>query len=452
VDPGVAPERHRFEERPHRTLLALSVPVLISLVAEPVTGLVDTAFVARLGAAPLAALGVGSVLLSSLVWAFNFLGIGTQTEVAHALGAGQEARRRQVAGTALALAAGLGVALALVLWPLLGGLATAMGAAGAIHDAACVYLGIRLLGAPAMLVMLAAFGALRGLHDMRTPLWIALATNALNVVLDALLIFGFGPVPALGVAGAAWATVIAQNLAALWALAAVLQRVGVPERIALRDTAALLVVGRDLFLRTGLLVCFLLIATRAATRLGEDEGAAHQAIRQVWLFTALVLDAYAAVAQSLVGTFLGAGRAALARRVAATSCAWATGTGIALAAGMLLLEPLVAAALVPPSARAVFAAAWLPAALAQPLNALSFATDGIHWGARDYRYLRNAMFAATALGSGALLLPATHAAQTLTGVWIATAAWISIRAAFGTLRLWPGVGAAPLAANAPTPR
>jgi MATE family multidrug resistance protein len=60
---------------------------LVSLVAEPMTGLVDTFFVARLGAAPLAALGVGTVLLSSTLWMFNFLGVGTQTEVAHALGA-----------------------------------------------------------------------------------------------------------------------------------------------------------------------------------------------------------------------------------------------------------------------------------------------------------------------------------------------------------------------------
>ena len=81
------PDRHPFVARPHRTLIALSVPVLISLIAEPITGLVDTAFVARLGAGPLAALGVGTVLLSSTLWVFNFLGVGTQTEVAHAFGA-----------------------------------------------------------------------------------------------------------------------------------------------------------------------------------------------------------------------------------------------------------------------------------------------------------------------------------------------------------------------------
>ncbi|HEY5657042.1 MAG TPA: MATE family efflux transporter [Myxococcota bacterium] len=440
-DPG----RHPFVERPNRTLLTLSVPVLLSLVAEPLTGLVDTAFVARLGAAPLAGLGVGAALLSSALWVFNFLGIGTQTEVAHALGAGDRARARDTSGLALALAALIGAGMAALFWPALPVLARAMGASGAVHDAARVYLEIRLLGGPPMLGMLAAFGALRGMHDMRTPLRIAVAINALNVVLDALLIFGFGPGPALGIAGAAWATVISQWVGGAWALAALRRRLGLPSRIVWRDARALLVVGRDLFLRTGLLVAFVLLATRAANRVGAEAGAAHQAIRQVWMLTALALDAYAATAQSLVGYFLGARRRELARRAALLANAWGIATGAALCAGMLLCEGAVARALVPEDARQVFSLAWRLAALAQPLNAVSFVTDGIHWGTRDYRYLRNAMLSATALGSAGLLAVDAAGSSSLAAVWLVTGGWIAVRAAFGWLRLQPGVGAAPLA-------
>ena len=116
-------DQHPFASRPHRTLVALAFPVMLSLVAEPLTGLVDTAFVARLGAAPLAALGVGTVLLSSTLWVFNFLGVGTQTEVAQAFGAGDSARGREVSGVALALALAIGIGLALLGWPLLGAVA-----------------------------------------------------------------------------------------------------------------------------------------------------------------------------------------------------------------------------------------------------------------------------------------------------------------------------------------
>jgi MATE family multidrug resistance protein len=428
--------------------VALSVPLLISLVAEPLTGLVDTAFVARLGSPDLAGLGVGAALLSSALWVFNFLGIATQTEVAHALGAGDRARARDVAGLALALAVLIGTAMGALFWPALGALARSMGAAGEVHEAAYTYLEIRLLGAPPMLGMMAAFGALRGLHDMRTPLHIALASNALNIALDALLIFGLGPVPAFGIAGAAWATVISQWIGGAWALVALRRRLGLPPHLHWRDAGALLRVGRDLFLRTGLAVAFVLLTTRAANRVGAESGAAHQAIRQVWMFTALALDAYAAAAQSLVGYFLGAQRRDLARRAALLANLWGLATGAALCAGMLLCEDAVARALVPEGARQVFSLAWRVTAIAQPLNAVSFVTDGIHWGARDYRYLRNAMLSATALGAAALLALAAAGRASLAGIWLITGGCIGIRAAFGWLRLQPGVGTAPLAPDA----
>jgi len=441
-----SPDRHPFVRHPHQTVVRLSVPVLISLIAEPLTGLADTAFVARLGAAPLAALGVGTVLLSSVFWIFNFLGIGTQTEVAHALGTSGDGHGRDVTGLALALAIAIGAGLALLGWPCLGPAARFMSSDEAVQQGAVVYLQIRLLSAPAVLVSVAAFGSLRGLQDMRTPLWIALAINALNVLLDPLLIFGLGPLPALGIAGAAWATVIAQWLGAFAAFAAVRRRPGLPSRIHWRDMRGLLVVGRDLFFRTGLLLTFILLATRAATHIGVDAGAAHQAVRQVWIFTALVLDAYAATAQSLVGYFLGAARLELARRASRVASLWALGTGAGLALVMVAGEDAVALLLVPESARQVFGAAWIAAALAQPLNALSFATDGILWGARDYRYLRNAMFAATGIGIALLFALDLGAPGALARIWVITAVWIALRTAFGIGRIWPGIGRSPLQA------
>ena len=96
-------DQHAFVHRPHRTLLALSFPVLVSLIAEPLTGLADAAFIARLGTVPLAGLGIGTAALSGIFWAFNFLGIGTQTEVAHADGTGARPRGRDASGLAMAL-------------------------------------------------------------------------------------------------------------------------------------------------------------------------------------------------------------------------------------------------------------------------------------------------------------------------------------------------------------
>ena len=103
--------------------------------------------------------------------------------------------------------------------------------------------------------------------------------------------------------------------------------------------------------------------------------AAHQALRQMWMLLAFLLDAYASVAQSLIGYFLGAGRSELARRVAGVSVSWGLATGALVAIAMLALEPAVARLLVPADSLVVFGGAWPILALAQPLNAVSFVPE-----------------------------------------------------------------------------
>ena len=425
--------------------MRLSLPLLLSLIAEPLTGLADTAFVARLGAVPLAGLGVGAAVLSSVFWVFNFLGIGTQTEVARGEGGGDSSRPAVANAQALLLSGFLGVLLLLVGLVFLAPVVRWMGASGDLTAPAKDYMAIRLFGAPAVLAMVAAFGTLRGLQDMRTPLWIAAGVNVFNVILDPLLIFGLGPFPRWGVAGAAVASVVSQWLGALAALAVTLHRCGWPARLRLTEFGGLLRIGRELIVRTASLNLFLLLTTRVATEAGPDAGAAHQAIRQVWAFTALFLDAFAITGQSLVAYFLGAGNLPESRRVAAVVCQWSVGAGVVLAVGMAVGKDIVAGALLPASSYAVFFSAWYVSALAQPVNALAFGTDGVHWGTADFRYLRNAVLVTTGVGALGLAWVDETAPSALTDIWWVTAVWIVLRAGFGVVRIWPGLGHAPLA-------
>ena len=222
------------------------------------------------------------------------------------------------------------------------------------------------------------------------------------------------------------------------------RRLGLTGQRIWQDAGRLFSIGVDLFLRTGALLLFLALATRAANRVGVEAGAAHQAVRQVWVLTAFLLDAYAVAAQSLVGFFLAAGRRDAARRVARVACGWGLGTGAVLAAGMLLATGPVTRLLVPRERTTAFLGAWWIAALFQPLNSLSFVTDGIHWGTSDYRFLRNAVGTATATGALLLVALGGRPGFDLSGVWLITGAWIAIRAGFGVARIWPGFGAAPL--------
>lgn len=436
------PSNHPFVKAPNRTLVKLAVPVLFSLVAEPLTGLADTAFVARLpGAEPVAALGVGTVAFSSIFWAFNFLGVGTQTEVAKGEGGGNHSYAAKIASLAAVLAACIGLFFMFAAMPFLDSIAGALGAYGAVNDLACEYMFYRLLGAPAVLVSLACFGALRGVQDMRTPLYVAVGINLINLLLDWLLIFGVGPLPAMGVAGAAIASTVSQYIGATWCLLVVSRTVGLTWKMKGAGISKLMKIGGDLFVRTGMVLIFLAFCTRVANHAGPNEGAAYQAIRQFFIFTALFLDAFAITGQSLVGYFLGAHERMQARRVAKAVCVWSVGTGVAMCVAMLLGEDAIAWLLVPPAAVGVFGPAWIVVALSQPLGSLSFATDGIHWGAGDFRYLRNVMIMASVVcGTLVYCIGLFDVTQVLVAIWLATALWTFIRAGFGMLRIWPGIG------------
>ena len=438
-----------FVANPHRTLATLSVPILGSLVAEPLAGLIDTAFVARLGAEALAALGVGTMVLSALFWAFSFLGVATQTRVATLHGAassgdasGRGAARMCLAAVGLALLVGLAVAVLGA--PFCGAAASAMGAKGEVADLAAEYLRYRLLGAPAMLASFAAFGALRGAYDMKTPLWVAGGMNALNVVLDPILIFGLWGVPALGVAGAAIASSVSQWAGAIWAIAVALRRLGLADRIDWRLARGLMASGVDLFLRAASLNAFLILGTRKATLISAGAGAVHQVVRSTWFFNALFLDSFAISGQSLVAYFLGTGDRCMAREAARVVCLWSCGAGAVLGLVMIALQPWATALYVPPAAAVLFRSPWRVAAAAQPVSGLTFGTDGVHFGSGDFVFLRNSVLAALLAGGAVIAVTDPGSPAALKWVWAAFIVWTGVRAVVGMLRIWPGVGQAPL--------
>lgn len=207
-------------------------------------------------------------------------------------------------------------------------------------------------------------------------------------------------------------------------------------------------VGGDLFIRTGAVLVFLALCTRVSNRFGADEGAAYQAIRQFFIFSALFLDAFAITGQSLVGFYFGSGDRGQARRVARAVCIWSLGTGVVLGVFMLMGRDWVAWLLVPPAAIGVFGPAWIVVALTQPVGALSFATDGIHWGTGDFRYLRNVMLMASLAGGACVLaVEQMRPDSVLVYIWLSTAVWNSVRAGFGMARVWPGIGRAPLSVS-----
>lgn len=391
---GSAPARRRGPDAQAREILALAVPALGALVVEPLFLLTDTAIVGALGADALAGLGLASAVLSTLVGLCVVLAYGTTASVSRRLGAGDRAGALASGIDGLWLAAGLGAVLVAVGVPTVPGLVDAFGAGEGASDAARSYLSVSLLGIPAMLVVLAATGVLRGLQDTRTPLLVAGVGFTGNAVLSFALVHGPGPVPALGVAGSAWGTVLAQLAMAAWLVALVVRGAG-REGVALRPHAAGIRTaagaGVPLLLRTVTLRLALLATVWAAASTGTESLAAHQVVFTVWTFAAFVLDALAIAAQALTGRSLGAGDAEGARATTRRMVRWGVGGG-ALLGGLLAAGSPWLPCLFndDPGVRTGITVGLVVVGLTAPLAGYVFVLDGVLIGAGDGPYLARA--------------------------------------------------------------
>ncbi len=382
---------HVHEAPPVRTdsraILALAVPALGALVAEPLFLLADSAIVGRLGTVPLAALGIAGAVLAAVVSAFVFLAYGTTAAVARRVGAGDRAGALQQGIDGLWLAAGLGTAVAVATVLLAPQAVAAFHAPPDVAEQAVTYLRWSLPGVPAMLVVLAATGVLRGLLDTRTPLAVAAGGAVLNAVLNLLLVHGFQ----LGIAGSAVGTATTQLLMALTVVAVVVRgarRAGAPLRPDLPGIRAAGRAGAPLLVRTRALRAALLVTTYAATAAGPAQLAAHQVVNSLWGLLALALDAVAIAAQAITGTALGAGNVAAVRAATRTMVRWGLGAGAVLALLVAPAGPLLGPVFsADPQVRAAITAALLVAAVTQPLAGYVFVLDGVLIGAGDGRYL-----------------------------------------------------------------
>ena len=380
-----------------REILRLAVPALGALAAEPLYVLADTAIVGRLGTPELGGLGVASTLILSGYALFIFLAYGTTGTVARLLGAGRPADAAAQGVQALWLAAGIGVALACAGTAAADPLVRAMGASGEVREHALTYFRISMAGVPALTLVLAGTGYLRGLQDTRTPLVVAVVTALGNVVLELWLVFGLD----WGMAGSAWSTVAMQGCAAAAYLVVVgrdVRRAGVAVRPDRRALAALSRLSVDLLLRTAALRAALVVATAVAARIGTADLAAHQIVFEVWSFLALVLDSIAIAAQAMVGRLLGAEDAGGARDATRRMLQWGVGAGTVFLVAVLLLRPVLPHAFTRDEAVAALAGfLLLHVAVLQPVSGVVFALDGILIGAGDLRFLAWAMGAAALL-------------------------------------------------------
>lgn len=308
-----------WAERPGRALLRLAWPITVSMVSYATMTLTSTAFVAHIGADELAGVGLAGVIGFALICFGVGLLRGAKTLVSQAVGANRRDRIPELLGAAVGLALGLG-ALAMAAGHLVAPLLTKLSASPRAGGFAAQYLVLRSLGAPLVLLYAALREASYGEGDSRSPMRASLAGNAVNLVLDAVLILGFG----WGVQGAAFAAMCgnltelallawpmwARLVAMRWRRSAVLEvwKQGMPN-------------GLQFVMEVG----SFLILTVMVARMSAIDGAAHQMVLQLVNVSFLPAHALAEAAAVLVGQAVGANRDALVPRVAARTLALGAG-------------------------------------------------------------------------------------------------------------------------------
>jgi putative MATE family efflux protein len=433
VDAVVSPRAHEVPGA--REVIALALPALGALAAEPLYVLGDTAIVGHLGRVPLAGLAIAGVLLSEIVGLCTFLEYGTTAKAARLYGAGShdEALDVGVQATWLALALGsiVAVALELAAAPALRLIAGSHD--GASLEAALTWFRIAAVGAPCMLVIAAAQGWLRAFQDTRTGLVVLVASNLASVALSLTLIRGFG----LGIEGSAIANVASQ-VAAAGVFVVLLVRRAPSLAPSWQRMLPQLRAARDLGLRSFAFTAAFLLAASVAARMGDAQVAAHQIGFQLWIFVALVLDSVAIAAQALIGRLLGAGAVdaaeTLARRLLVAGLVFGIAVGALFAAGSHAVPALFSSdAAVRHQAGVLWP--WLVGMM--PVAGALFALDGVFFGAGDLAFLRRM----TLIAVFGAFLPILVLVQVLDlglgGVWAGIAAFVGVRMVLAAFR-WHG--------------
>ncbi|WP_424984397.1 MATE family efflux transporter [Microbulbifer sp. S227A] len=405
----------------HRRVLGIAVPIVISNATVPILGAVDTGVVGQLGeAAPIGAVGIGAIILSSLYWFFGFLRMGTTGLAGQALGAGRMDEVTAILTRVILIGAIGGLAILSLQVPLFWAAFQLSPASEQVEGLARGYMTIRVWSAPAAIAMFGITGWLIAQERTRAVLVLQLWMNGLNIALDLWFVLGLG----WGVNGVAFATFLAEwsGLAlALWLCRATFATPAWRDWARVFDRQRLrrmLEVNADILIRSlmlmGIFVSFLFLGSD----FGDVTLAANQILLQFIEITAYALDGFAFAAEALVGQAVGRASVERLRRSIAVSTLWALLGTVLLTLGFLFWGGAIVDLMAKSAEVRIEARAYLNYMLLVPvLGVASWMLDGVFIGAtrtadmRNMSILSTAAFVVTVL----LLVPA-YGNQ---GLWIA---------------------------------
>lgn len=404
--------------------------MIISNIAAPLLGLVDTAIIGHLpDSIYLSAVALGAMIVSFIFLLAVFLRMTTTGEIARAFGRQSYTQERQIALHALSFALGLGLVILLAKPWLIDFAFWLVQPSAELRDYAALYISIRLWAAPAALINLVVLGILLGRQQSRQAMLLVIFTNAVNVVADVILIIGLG----LNVEGAAWASVTAEVSTALLGLFMLrhLLQLNKSWLLESRYFSRFFGMNRDVFIRSLVLQLCMATMTGYAARFGDLYVAVNAVLMQFLMLISLGLDGIAYAVEALAGAAVGRRRKAEVnywlRLTLIWSCIFAAAYSAAFAvAGSSVIQLLTDLPDVVATAHL-----YLPWIVALPLlGHWSYYFDGVYIGLGWTQAMRDTML----ISAICVFLPAWWLGQHLMsnenanhGLWLALSAFLLAR-------------------------
>ncbi len=415
-----------------RRVWRLAGPIILANLTVPLLGAVDTAVVGHLpDPAYLGGVAIGALVFSYIYWGFGFLKMGTTGLTAQAWGREDGSEIRLIYLRASAIAVGLGCVIAALQAPIISVSFYLLNASDTVESFGAAYVAIRIWGAPAALMNYVILGWCLGMQDARTPLYLQLFINSVNIVLDLVFVVGFG----WGVEGVAAATLIAECAGALLGALIIWRRLGrlggarasferVFQWIAFR---ALIVLNTDILIRTLCLTTAFAVFTAQGALFGDVILAANAVLLNFFSFTAYGLDGFAHAAEALVGGAKGRRDRRGFVRVANAALAWGAVVAVLSTLAFWALGGWIVNLLTSiPEVRQASHEYLLWAILMPIVSVWCFVLDGIFIGATRSAALRNAMV--VSLGGFLVILWPMMAKWENHGLWAAISVFLILRA------------------------
>lgn len=384
----------------NKEILRLAVPSIITNITVPLLGMVDVAIVGHIGnASYLAAIALGTMVFNLIYWGFGFLRAGTSGLTAQAYGAEDKAEYLNVLVRGLTIAFSVAALMILLQRPI------ALCCEKWIHSSSetiamtLTYFYIRIWAAPATLGLYVLKGWFIGMQNAKTPMWIAILLNIVNIVCSLIFVFGFHA----GIAGVAWGTVIAQYSGLAMALlmwfvhyGKLRHEINFKESLKAHEMVRFFKVNADIFLRSLCLIAVFTFIPYISAEMGDEILAANTLLMQLFTLASYILDGFAYAGESLVGKFVGAKDVQSLRLSVRKLINWGIGLSALFTIVYALCGRWILGILTNDAHVIETAMQYMLWTVMVPFAGFAaFIYDGIYIGATASRAMRNVMFVAT---------------------------------------------------------